>query len=60
MAEAVGLVASTIAIAGLGVKLSLGLREAVSDIKSAAIDVHDVATSISMLSSTLRHVGKYV
>ncbi|MCJ1442003.1 MAG: hypothetical protein MMC23_002495 [Stictis urceolatum] len=58
MAEAVGLVASTIAIAGLGVKLSLGLREAVSDIKSAAIDVHDIATSISMLSSTLRHVGK--
>ena len=57
MAEAIGLIASVIGIAGTGVKLSKTLRETISDIRSAANHVHDLATSITHFSHVLRQIG---
>ncbi|MCJ1399404.1 hypothetical protein MMC11_002606 [Xylographa trunciseda] len=59
MAE-IGLIASVIGVAGAGLKLALTLRQFASEVKDAARQMHDIATSVSLFSTTLREVGKSV
>lgn len=54
MAEAVGLVASLITIAGAGGKLALGFYEISSSLRSARREARGLAREISVLSNVLK------
>lgn len=56
MAE-LGLIASMFGIATAGVKLAIGLRDVGCAINSAPQEVHDIATSVSLFSMTLKQIG---
>ncbi|MCJ1395986.1 hypothetical protein MMC18_009010 [Xylographa bjoerkii] len=59
MAE-IELIASVVGVAGAGLRLALTLREFASEIKHAARQMHDIATSVSLFATTLRQAGKSV
>lgn len=56
MAE-IGLVASIVGVATVGVKLAMTLREVGCEISSASREIHDTATSISLFLMTLKQIG---
>ena len=59
MAE-IGLIASILGVAGAGLKLALTLREVAIQISDARRQIHDLATSVSLFSMTLKQIGNCI
>ena len=59
MAE-IGLIASILGVAGAGLKMAMTLREVASQISDAARQIHDLATSVSLFSMTLKQIGNCI
>ncbi|MCJ1403544.1 hypothetical protein MMC11_006767 [Xylographa trunciseda] len=59
MAE-IGLIASVVGVAGAGVKLSLTLREFACEVHDAGRNIHDIASSVSVFSTTLTEVKRCI